>query len=112
MNIDYMTPEDYEELVEALRTCRQPLPLDDEQIRAVARRARVREVLRGDVVLLAVVGAHVEELPARLLVVPANEMVLRGAHSAERIATSLRPAEVDHQLFHQKVLWPFTPLNG
>jgi hypothetical protein len=51
MNIDYMTPEDYEELVEALRTCRQPLPLDDEQIRALANRARIREVLRGEVVM-------------------------------------------------------------
>jgi uncharacterized membrane protein YdbT with pleckstrin-like domain len=51
MKIDYMTPEDYEELVEALRTCRQPLPLDDDQIRALAQRARVREVLRGETVL-------------------------------------------------------------
>jgi membrane protein YdbS with pleckstrin-like domain len=51
MNIDYMTPEDYEELVEALRICRQPLPLDDEQIRALANRARIREVLRGEVVM-------------------------------------------------------------
>ncbi len=51
MKIDYMTPEDYEELVEALRTCRQPLPLDDDQISDFAHRARVREVLRGETVL-------------------------------------------------------------
>jgi uncharacterized membrane protein YdbT with pleckstrin-like domain len=51
MNIDYMAPEDYEELVDALRTCRQPLPLDDEQIRALANRARIRHVLRGEIVM-------------------------------------------------------------
>jgi uncharacterized membrane protein YdbT with pleckstrin-like domain len=46
-----LTPEDYEELVEALRTCRHPLPLEDEEIRALAQRARIREVLRGDIVM-------------------------------------------------------------
>ena len=51
MNIDYMTPEDYEELVEGLRTCRQPLPLDDDQIKALANRARIRDVLRGEIVI-------------------------------------------------------------
>jgi uncharacterized membrane protein YdbT with pleckstrin-like domain len=51
MNIDYMTPEDYEELVDGLRTCRQPLPLDDDQIKALANRARIREVLRGEIVM-------------------------------------------------------------
>ena len=50
MIIRSMTPEDYEELVEALRTCRQPLPLNDEQLRALAQRAEIREVLRGEVV--------------------------------------------------------------
>jgi membrane protein YdbS with pleckstrin-like domain len=46
-----LTPEDYAELVEALRTCRQPLPLNDEQIRDLAQRARIREVLRGEIVI-------------------------------------------------------------
>ena len=46
-----MTPEDYEELVEALRTCRRPLPLEDDQIRALAHRARIRHALRGEIVI-------------------------------------------------------------
>ena len=51
MNLEYMTPEDYEELFEGLRTCRKPLPLDDGQIRALANRARIREVLRGEILM-------------------------------------------------------------
>jgi CRP-like cAMP-binding protein len=46
-----LTPEDYEQPVEALRTCRQPTPFDDEQMRALAQRARIRKVLRGGVVI-------------------------------------------------------------
>jgi len=46
-----MTPEDYEALVEGLRTCRQSLPLDDDQIKALATRARIRDVLRGEIVM-------------------------------------------------------------
>ena len=51
MNIDHMEIEDYEELVEALRSCRYPLPLDDDQIKALAQRARIRHVLRGETVM-------------------------------------------------------------
>ena len=46
-----MTPEDYDELVEALRSCRHSLPLDDDQIKALAHRARIRDALRGEVVI-------------------------------------------------------------
>ena len=46
-----LTPEDYEELVEALRSARQRIPLSDEQIAALAQRARIREGLRGEVVM-------------------------------------------------------------
>lgn len=46
-----LTPADYDELVQALRSARHPVPLDEEQIRALAQRARIREVLRGDIVM-------------------------------------------------------------
>jgi uncharacterized membrane protein YdbT with pleckstrin-like domain len=46
-----MTPEDYEELVEALANCRYPLPLEEEQINALAHRARIAEALRGEIVM-------------------------------------------------------------
>jgi len=51
MNVEYMTPEDYDELVGALHVCRHPLPLNDEQIRALAQRARIRTVMRGETVI-------------------------------------------------------------
>jgi uncharacterized membrane protein YdbT with pleckstrin-like domain len=51
MNIRSMTPEDYEELVETLSDCRYPLSLDEEQIKALANRARIAEGLRGEIVM-------------------------------------------------------------
>jgi uncharacterized membrane protein YdbT with pleckstrin-like domain len=51
MNIRSMTPEDYDELVETLSECRYPLPLDEEQIRALANRVRIAEGLRGETVM-------------------------------------------------------------
>jgi uncharacterized short protein YbdD (DUF466 family) len=46
-----LTPEDYDKLVEALRTARHPIPLNEEQIKELAQRARIREVVRGDIVI-------------------------------------------------------------
>jgi uncharacterized membrane protein YdbT with pleckstrin-like domain len=46
-----LTPQDQAELVEALHNARQHFPLSDDEIVALARRARIREVLRGDIVL-------------------------------------------------------------
>lgn len=46
-----MTPEDYDELVEALSNARYGLPLNEEEIQALAQRARIREVLRGAIVM-------------------------------------------------------------
>ena len=47
-----MTSEDLKELIEALRTCRQPIPVGDDQIIIeLAERARIRDVLRGDIVI-------------------------------------------------------------
>jgi membrane protein YdbS with pleckstrin-like domain len=45
-----LTLEDYE-LVEALRTARHPIPLNQEQIRELARRAHIQDMLRGDIVM-------------------------------------------------------------
>jgi hypothetical protein len=55
-----MTPEDYEELVEALHDCRYPLPLDDDQIEAMAHRAVIGEAQLGEEV--ATQGAESNEL--------------------------------------------------
>lgn len=46
-----LTPEDYDELVAALSDCRQTTPLTEDQNRALAQRARIREVLRGTIVM-------------------------------------------------------------
>jgi len=46
-----LTPKDLEELAEALRSARHRLPLTDDEIAALAGRARIREVLYGDVVI-------------------------------------------------------------
>jgi membrane protein YdbS with pleckstrin-like domain len=46
-----LTPEDYDELVAALRSARHPIPLDEEQIGALAQRAGIQEVWRGDIVV-------------------------------------------------------------
>jgi hypothetical protein len=45
------TPQDRDELVEALRSARQRLPIGDDEIVALAARARIREVLRGEMVM-------------------------------------------------------------
>ncbi len=46
-----LTPEDYEELVATIQSLSPPVPLDDNQIKAVAERAQIREVLRGEIVM-------------------------------------------------------------
>jgi len=46
-----LTPQDQEELAEALRNARQPLPLNGDEIVALAKRARIRDVLRGEMVM-------------------------------------------------------------
>ena len=47
-----MTSEDLKELIESLRTCRQPIPVGDDQIIIeLAERAHIRDVLRGDIVI-------------------------------------------------------------
>ncbi|MEJ2559704.1 MAG: cyclic nucleotide-binding domain-containing protein [Anaerolineae bacterium] len=46
-----LTPEDYDELVDALRSARHPIPLDEEQISALAQRAHIQDALRGDIVM-------------------------------------------------------------
>jgi uncharacterized membrane protein YdbT with pleckstrin-like domain len=51
MIIKDLTPEDQNELVEALRSARQRPPLSDDEIVALARRAHIREVLRGEIVI-------------------------------------------------------------
>jgi uncharacterized membrane protein YdbT with pleckstrin-like domain len=46
-----LTPQDEEELIEALRTAHQRLPISDEEMVELAKRARIREVLRGEMVI-------------------------------------------------------------
>jgi len=46
-----LTTRDFVQIVEALAGLRPPLPLDDEQIRALAGRARIQEAMRGDIVM-------------------------------------------------------------
>jgi uncharacterized membrane protein YdbT with pleckstrin-like domain len=45
------TSEDQRQLIEALRKARHPLPLDDEQIIELARRATIRDALRGQIII-------------------------------------------------------------
>jgi uncharacterized membrane protein YdbT with pleckstrin-like domain len=46
-----LTPQDQDELVEALRSARQRLPISDDEIVALAGQASIREVLRGEIVM-------------------------------------------------------------
>ena len=46
-----LTPEDYDQLVEALRTARQRLPISERRIGQLAERARIREVSQGEVIM-------------------------------------------------------------
>jgi uncharacterized membrane protein YdbT with pleckstrin-like domain len=45
------TSDDQRQLIEALRKARHPLPLDDEQIVELARRATIRDALRGQIII-------------------------------------------------------------
>jgi hypothetical protein len=46
-----LTPEDYDQLVEALRTARQHLPISGRRIGQLAERARIREASQGEVIM-------------------------------------------------------------
>ncbi len=46
-----LTPQDQDELVDGLQNARQRLPISDEEIVELAKRARIREVLRGEMVM-------------------------------------------------------------
>jgi membrane protein YdbS with pleckstrin-like domain len=69
------TPEEYYQLVHALNTLRQPLPLDVNQIQALAGRAKIREVLRGDVLM------RQGDLPDRLYFILSGQ--LRASDTSE-----------------------------
>jgi uncharacterized membrane protein YdbT with pleckstrin-like domain len=60
MPVQEKTLGDYEELVEALRNARPPVPIEEEQIEELASRAGIRRVLRGQIVMEQ--GAPSEEL--------------------------------------------------
>jgi CRP-like cAMP-binding protein len=81
------TEEDLAELVQALHTARHRIPLDEEQIKALAARALIREVMRGEIVMEQ--GAE----PDALYFVISGQLSAVDISSAEKRALSYHAAK-------------------